>query len=723
MIFLWTVSPMKRPSFGRIALAALIVAAIVAAFWLRLGDILTLESLKARRTDLADMLAHRPLPIMAGYFVIYVVAVALSIPGAAILSVAGGAIFGFVRGLALVAFAATLGASLAFLGSRYLFRDWVRRHFGRQIAAIDRGIERDGIFYLLTLRLNPIFPFFLINLAMGLTRMGLIRFALVSLVGMLPAAAVYVNAGTQLARIDELGDILSAQLIGSLVLLSLFPLIAKVFSDWLRRRRVYRGWKRPRCYDRNLVVIGAGSGGLVTAYIGAAVKAKVTLVEANRMGGDCLNTGCVPSKSLIRSARAAHEVRTAGRYGVKASPPEIDFPAVMARIRAIIRDIEPADSPERYRGLGVDVRQGHARIVDPWTVDIDGERLTTRSIVIAAGAEPTIPPIPGLAESGYLTSDTMWDALAKRTDLPGRAVVLGGGPVGVELSQAFARLGSIVTLVHRGERILPREDEDVAATVARALADDGVALCTSHEPIRVDEKSLVIRGQGKAEDIALPFDELIVAVGRKPRLKGYGLESLGIDTDRPLETNAWLETLYPNIFAVGDVIGPYQFTHAASHQAWHAAVNALFGGVKKFRVDYSALPWVTFTDPEAAHVGHNESSARASGLAYEIVRYELAHLDRAVTESARHGFVKLLIAPGKDRILGASIVAHNAGELIAEVALAMKHRIGLRKLLSTVHAYPTMAEANKMASGEWRRAHQPERLLRCVERYHAWRRR
>ncbi len=714
---------MKRPSPGRIALLMLVAAAIAAALWLGIGELLTVDALKARRTELAATLEQRPAGLMALYFLLYVAVTALSIPGAAVMTLAGGAVFGFLRGLALVSFASVLGAVLAFLGSRYLFRDWVRRRFGRQIAAIDRGMERDGIFYLLSLRLNPAFPYFLVNLGMGLTRIGVVKFALVSQIGMLPATAVYVNAGTQLAHIRSLGDILSPQLIGSLVLLSLFPLIAKVAADALRRRRVYRGWRRPRKYDRNLVVIGAGAGGLVTAYIAAAVRAKVTLVEARKMGGDCLNTGCVPSKTLIRAARAAHEVRHAAFHGVKAPPPEIDFPVLMNRIRAAIAEIAPADSVERYSGLGVDVRCAHARIVDPWTVEIEGQRLTTRSIVIAAGAEPIVPPVPGLAEAAYLTSDTMWDKLSERSELPARFVILGGGPIGVEMAQAFARLGSQVTLVHRGHRILPREDSDVAATVARALADDGVALCTAHEALRVEGKTLVVRGEGRAEEIAFPFDELLVAVGRTPRLKGYGLEELGIDTDRPLETNGWLETIFPNIYAVGDVEGRFQFTHAASHQAWHAAVNALFGSFRKFRVDYSVLPWVTFTDPEAAHVGHNESSAQAAGIAYEIVRYDVGHLDRALCEGAGRGFVKLLVAPGKDRILGASIVAHNAGETIAEIALAMKHKIGLKQLLGTVHAYPTMAEANKMAAGEWRKAHAPERLLRWVARYHDWRRR
>ena len=711
---------MRRPSLGRIALVALVVAAVAAAFLFHVVDLFTVDSLKARRDELGSLLDARPVATSAAYFVIYVAMAALSLPGATVLTLAGGALFGFVRGVLLVSFASVMGAAIAFLGSRYLFRDWVRRRFGRQIEAIDRGIARDGIFYLLFLRLNPIFPYFLVNLGMGLTRIGLVRFVLVSQIGMLPATMVFVNAGTQLAHIRTARDIASPQLIGSLVLLSLFPLIGKFAAGWLRKRRIYRGWSRPRRFDRNLVVIGAGSGGLVAAYIAAAVRAKVTLIEANRMGGDCLNTGCVPSKALIRSARAAHEIRTADHYGIEAQPPRVDFPKVMARVRGIIAEIAPVDSEERFTGLGVDVRRGHARIVDPWTVEVGGERLTTRAIVLATGAEPVIPDVPGLEGSGYLTSDSMWDALATRTELPARIVILGGGPIGVEMAQAFARLGSQVTVVHRGARILPREDPDVSAVVAAALEAEGIELRLLHQPARVEGRTLHIEGAGGPE--ALPFDELIVAVGRKPRLEGYGLEELGIDSGGGLETNAWLETPFPNIYAVGDVAGPYQFTHAASHQAWHASVNALFGSFRRFRVDYSVLPWVTFTDPEAAHVGHNETSARAARLAHEVVRYELGHHDRAVTEGARAGFVKLLVAPGSDRILGASIVAHNAGEMIAEIALAMKHRIGLKKLIGTVHAYPTMAEAVKLAAGQWRREHQPERLLGWLERYHAWRR-
>jgi len=712
-------------SLKKVGLFAFLVAAIAAFFILDLGAYLTLESLKARQADLAILLDKRPLVIIGGFFLLYVATTALSLPGAVILTLAAGAVFGLWLGTLIVSFASAIGASLAFLSSRYVLRDWVKARFEKRIAAIDRGIEKDGISYLLTLRLIPAFPFFLINLAMGLTKMRLLTFHVVSQIGMLPGTLVFVNAGTQLAAIDSTGDILRPALIGSFVLLGLFPLIAKWIIGLVKQRRVYKKFRRPRRFDRNLIVIGAGAGGLVTAYIAAAVRAKVTLVEAGTMGGDCLNTGCIPSKALIRSARLAHDIRHADEFGMASAEPAVDFKAIMARVRGVIATIAPADSVERYTELGVDVRLGHATIVDPWTVEItdrDGgtQRLTTRSIVIAAGAEPAVPDIPGLAGAGFLTSDTMWDALATRDAVPRRLTIIGGGPIGTEMAQAFARLGSAVTQVEAGPRILSNEDEEVSIFIANILRGEGVDVRTGHEAVRCDGKSLIVKS-GDAET-SIAFDDIIVAVGRKARLSGYGLETLGIETGKTLIVDETLKTLYPNIFAVGDVAGPYQFTHVAAHQAWYAAVNALFGVFRTFRADYTVIPWTTFTDPEVAHVGHTVATAKAAGVAHDIVRYDLGHLDRAVAEGANKGFVTVLVPPGKDKILGVTIVAAHAGELLAEFVLAMKHGLGLGKILGTIHSYPTMAEANKYAAGEWKKANQPERLLRVVERYHRWRR-
>ena len=720
---------MARPSRTLLWVGAAAVA--VASVWawqhFGLGALLNLDNLKASRDALQTQVLAQPLATAALFFAVYVAATALSIPGAVILTLAAGAMFGLGWGLLLVSFASSLGALLAFLLARYLLRDAIQARFGKALEPINEGVRKDGTFYLLTLRLVPMFPFWLINLLMGLTPMSAGLFYLVSQLGMLAGTAVYVNAGTQLAAIRSPGDILSPGLLGSFVLLGLFPLLAKAGVDWLERRKVYSKWTKPRSFDRNLVVIGAGAGGLVSAYIAAAVKAKVTLIEGHRMGGDCLNFGCVPSKALIRSAKMAQQLKKAHELGVADAAGRIDFAAVMRRVHGVIRDIEPHDSVERYASLGVEVLQGHARITSPWAVEItlaDGtmQTLTTKNIVIAAGARPFVPLIPGLEEAGFLTSDTVWGL----AELPKRLVVLGGGPIGSELAQSFARLGSAVTQVEMAPRIMVREDPEVSERVLTSLRADGVNVLTGHQAVRVEvvdgEKRLVARhGHG---EVVIPFDDLLCAVGRSPRVTGYGLEELGIPLTprRTIETNAYLQTLYPNIYAVGDVAGPFQFTHTAAHQAWYAAVNALFGRFRRFKADYSVIPWATFTDPEVARVGLSETEAREQGVAYEVTTYGIDDLDRAIADGTAHGFVKVLTVPGKDRILGVTIVGEHAGDLLAEYVLAMKHGLGLNKILGTIHTYPTLAEANKYAAGEWKRAHAPQKLLQWVGRYHAWER-
>ena len=720
---------MARPSKPLLWAGAAAVALVAVWAWQHfgLGALLTLDNLKASRDALQAQVLSAPLATAAVFFAIYVAAAALSIPGALILTLAAGAMFGLGWGLLLVSFASSLGALLAFLAARYLLRDSIQARFGKALAPINDGVAKDGTFYLLTLRLVPVFPFWLINLLMGLTPMGAGRFYLVSQLGMLAGTAVYVNAGTQLAAIQAPGDILSPGLLGSFVLLGLFPLLAKAGVAWLERRKVYAKWTKPRVFDRNLVVIGAGAGGLVSAYIAAAVKAKVTLIEGHKMGGDCLNFGCVPSKALIRSAKMARQLKKAHELGVAEAAGRVDFAAVMKRVHGVIADIEPHDSVERYTGLGVEVLQGHARITSPWTVEVtlaDGRKqtLTTKNIVIAAGASPFVPPIPGLKESGFLTSDTVWGL----TELPRRLVVLGGGPIGSELAQSFARLGSAVTQVEMAPRIMVHEDPEVSELVTASLRADGVNVLTGHQAVRVEvvngEKRLIAKAGGA--EVVIPFDELLCALGRSPRVTGYGLEELGIPLTprKTVQTNAYLQTLYPNIYAVGDVAGPFQFTHTAAHQAWYAAVNALFGRFRRFKADYSVIPWATFTDPEVARVGLSESEAQEQGAAYEVTKYGIDDLDRAIADGTAHGFVKVLTVPGKDRILGVTIVGEHAGDLLAEYVLAMKHGLGLNKILGTIHTYPTLAEANKYVAGEWKRSHAPQKLLQWVGRYHAWER-
>ena len=704
-----------------------LLAAVIAFFVFDLGRFFSLDYIKGAQADFAALYAAQPVRVVAVFFAVYVVVTALSLPGATILTLLAGAIFGLVAGTVIASFASTLGATLAMLFARYVLRDTVKARFGARLADIDKGVEREGAFYLFTLRLVPVFPFFVINLLMGLTQMKAALFYGVSQIGMLPGTLVYVYAGTQLAQISSLKGIVSPGLAVALVLLGVFPLIAKRVVDAVKARRVYARWagKKPKTCDRNMVVIGAGAAGLVTSYIAAAVKAKVTLVENHKMGGDCLNYGCVPSKALIKTATLARQMRHSTDYGIASAEFTLDFAQVMERVARVVKAVEPHDSVERYASLGVDVQIGTAKILDPWHVQIthdDGrvQVLSTRSIVIATGARPFVPPLPGLDDVGYLTSDTLWGL----REQPKRLVVLGGGPIGCELAQSFARLGSQVTQIEMAPRIMMREDEDVSAYARQALEADGVQVLTGHKALRCEtlgeDKFIIVEAGGAERRVA--FDVLLCAVGRVARLEGFGLEELGIPVQRTVQTDEYLQTVYPNILAAGDVAGPYQFTHTAAHQAWYAAVNGLFGQFKKFKADYSVIPWATFIDPEVARVGLNEQEAREKGVAFEVTRYGIDDLDRAIADSAAHGWVKVLTVPGKDRILGVTIVGVHAGDLLAEYVLAMKHGLGLNKILGTIHTYPTLAEANKYAAGEWKRAHQPLGLLRWVEKFHAWRR-
>jgi pyruvate/2-oxoglutarate dehydrogenase complex dihydrolipoamide dehydrogenase (E3) component/uncharacterized membrane protein YdjX (TVP38/TMEM64 family) len=712
---------------NKLALAIALLALIVAFFVFDLGRFFSLAYLKSSQAEFALLYGEHPAAVIGVFFAIYVAVTALSFPGATVMTLAAGAIFGLLAGTVIVSFASSIGATLALLAARFVLRDSVQSRFGTRLADVDKGIEKEGAFYLFTLRLVPLVPFFVINLLMGLTRMKVITFYWVSQLGMLAGTLVYVNAGTQVAKIDSLKGILSPELIGSFVLLGVFPIIAKKVVDVIQARRVYARWRqrKPKHFDRNLVVIGAGAAGLVSSYIAAAVKAKVTLVESHKMGGDCLNYGCVPSKALIKTAKLMHQMRHSATYGVASAQAQLSFADVMQRVQRVVTAIEPHDSVERYSGLGVDVVLGHAKIIDPWHVQItqtDGSvtTLSTRAIVVATGAAPFVPPLSGLIDAGVLTSDTLWQL----REQPARLVVLGGGPVGCELAQAFARLGSQVTQIEMLDRIMVREDPEVSACAQQALQADGVTVLTGHKALRCENaegaKAIVVEAGGVQTRIG--FDALICAVGRVARLEGYGLEELGIPVRRTIETNEYLQTIYPNIYACGDVAGPFQFTHTASHQAWYASVNALFGFVKKFKADYSVIPWATFIDPEVARVGLNEQEAKDKGVAYEVTRYGIDDLDRAIADSADHGWIKVLTVPGKDKILGVTIVGEHAGDLLAEYVLAMKHGLGLNKILGTIHTYPTLAESNKYVAGEWKRAHQPHALLRWVERLHAWRR-
>lgn len=716
---------MNQKKLVIIALIAVLVGVFIAFDG---PGLLTLENLQSHQADISQWISSNATTAILGFMVVYVAVTALSLPGATIMTLAGGAFFGNLYGLAAVSVASTLGASLAFLVARFLLRDTLKSRYRETVARMDKGIEKDGAFYLATLRLVPVFPFFLINLTMGLTSMKLLTYMAVSWIAMLPGTFVYVNAGTQLAQIESVGDIASPGLLLSFVLLGLFPLIAKFVVGFIRRRKVYKGFSKPESFDYNLLVIGGGSAGLVSAYIAAAVKAKVALIEKHKMGGDCLNTGCVPSKALIRTAKAADTLRHADRYGLESVPVKGSFTTIMARVKRIIAEVEPHDSPERYRKLGVDCIFGEARFVSPWEVEVQGndgktQRLTARSIVIATGGKPAVPPIPGLAEMEPLTSENLWSLEQQ----PERLLVLGGGPIGSELAEAFARLGSKVTQVEMDARLLAKEDSDVSALVLEQFQREGIDVRLNHKAAEfsTEDGEKVAYCEHNGERVRIPFDQVLVAVGRSGNTQGLGLDALGIEPERngTLMVEDDLSLRYPNIFACGDVAGPYQFTHAAAHQAWYAAVNGLFGQFKRFKVDYRVMPWVTFTSPEVARVGLSEAEAKAKGVAYEVTRYGLDDLDRAIAESENYGFIKVLTPPGKDKILGAVVIGSHAGEILSEFTLAMKHGLGMNKILGTIHPYPTWNESAKAAAGEWKRAHAPQSILKLLEKLHSWRRR
>ncbi len=712
---------MKKSNTARIALAALFIVAIAAFFYFDGAKYLTLEALKAQRELLSGWVSQHFLVALLGFVAVYIAVTAVSLPGAAILTLAGGALFGLLWGTVAVSFASSIGATFAFLASRFLLRDAIRAKFADRVKGIEEGVKKDGAFYLLSLRLLPV-PFFMVNLVMGLTPIPVLTFYLVSQIGMLAGTIAYVFAGTQLAQITSLKSILSPSLVAAFAVIGLLPLVLKFFMNIFATRKIYRGYKKPKSFDYNLIVIGAGSAGLVSSYIAAAVKAKVVLIEKHKMGGDCLNTGCVPSKALIRSARLLSDARASKKFGISSMSADFDFADVMARVQSVVAKVEPHDSVERYEALGVNCINGAAKLVSPWTVEVNGKTLSARSIIVATGARPLVPNLPGLDAISYLTSDTLWQIKT----LPKRLLVLGGGPIGCELAQAFARFGSAVTIVGRGARLLPREDVDVSELLREVFITEGIQLALGHTAVEFQKRAeggvLIAEFNGKQVEFA--FDQVLIALGRKANVEGFGLETLGVTLSESgtIAADPLLRTNFPNISVCGDVTGPFQFTHVAAHQAWYAAVNQLLAPFWSFKADYRVIPWATFTEPQVARVGLSETEAKAANISFEVTRYGMDDLDRAIADGTDHGFLKVLTKTGTDEILGATIVCAEAGEMIAEYVLAMKYRLGLNKILGTIHAYPTMMEANKYVAGNWKRAHAPQKALAFAAKFFAWRR-
>ena len=700
----------------------MIAGCLWAFFHFELGQYLTLNYLKEQQAEFSVFYKENTVLAIGIYSLVYIISTALSLPGAALLTLLGGALFGLVTGTIIVSFASTIGATLAFTISRLLLRDWVQNKFGSYLKSFNEGIRKDGGFYLFTLRLIPAFPFFVINLVMGLTPMKTLQFFFVSQIGMLAGTVVYVNAGTQLAQIESLKGILSPDLLLSFVLLGIFPILAKKLLGFYKSRKVLSRFKKPKTFEYNMVVIGAGSGGLVTSYIGAATKGKVALIEKHKMGGDCLNTGCVPSKALIRSAKFMADTKKCESLGFKNVQVEFEFADVMERVQRVIKTVEPHDSIERYSKLGVECLTGEAKIISPYEVQVNGRTLTTKNIVVATGARPAVPPIEGIEDVDYLTSDTIWNIREK----PEKLLVLGGGPIGSELAQAFCRLGCQVTQVERGERLLSREDPEIAQMVYESFKKDGVNTLLEHSPKRFYKKDGkdFLECEHKGQLVQIEFDKVLLALGRQANTTGFGLEELGVELTarKTIQVDEYMRTNYPNIYACGDVAGPYQFTHIAAHQAWYCAVNSMISPFYGFKVDYRVVPWCTYTDPEVARTGLNELEAKEQDIPYEVTTYGIDDLDRAITDEAAYGIVKVLTEPGKDKIIGVTIAGLHAGDIIAEYVAAMKNGFGMNKILGTIHIYPTLAESNKYAAGNWKRNHVTEKTLAWGERINRWRR-
>ncbi|MBY0384912.1 FAD-dependent oxidoreductase, partial [bacterium] len=523
----------------------ILVGIVVTAFlffYFDLHNTLSLEQIQSRYVEFQEFYNQHSILTPALFFATYVIVTGLSLPGAVPLTLLGGALFGLWIGAALVSFASTIGASLAFLGSRYLLKETVEKKFNSFVEPIQKGVQKNGGSYLFSLRLIPVVPFFAINLVSGLTAMPLWKFYAISQIGMLPGTLAYVNAGTQLTQIRSLSGILSLPVIGSLLVLGLLPLVLKTLLSWHKNKKIYRRFKKPAQYQYNLVAIGGGAAGLVTSYIAAAAKAKVALIEKHKMGGDCLNTGCVPSKTLIRTAKFLSDCKKSADLGVEKADVQFHFRDVMSRVQRVIQKIEPHDSVERYTQLGVDCLQGEAKLISPWEIEVNGQILTTKNIVVATGARPFVPPIPGLHNVAPLTSDTLWDL----NELPKHLLVLGGGAIGLELAQAFLRLGSRVTLIERSSRLLEREDKEVSLWIEQKLRAEGLELLLSTQMTefkKTDQQKVALCKTPSGEK-EIVFDQVLVAVGRKANTSGFGMETLGVELtpSGAIQTNDFMQT-------------------------------------------------------------------------------------------------------------------------------------------------------------------------------------
>jgi pyruvate/2-oxoglutarate dehydrogenase complex dihydrolipoamide dehydrogenase (E3) component/uncharacterized membrane protein YdjX (TVP38/TMEM64 family) len=743
--------PAKSGGWWRpVLLLVLIVAVLVLARVFGLG-----EKLGALRDWLHGL---GPLGPVVFTF-IYIIAVVAALPGSA-LSIAAGALFGSVLGVILVSIGATVGASLAFLISRYFARESMVNWLGKneRFQRLDRLTEEQGAAIVALTRLVPLFPFNLLNYGFGLTRVPFWTYVFWSWLCMLPGIILYVVGADAVAKVLAQGKI-PWYLVGAFLAVLIFLVIVVRYAkgrlgtsdkaapagkasnpadlpatpevsplDEYNQELVANvrpgDWINPEpAAVYNLVVIGAGTAGLVTAAGAAGLGAKVALVERHLMGGDCLNYGCVPSKAVIRSSRLCAELSRAGTLGIQTpAGVEVDFAAVMARMRRLRAGISEHDSARRFRDLGVDVFLGQARFTGRDSIEVGGKTLRFKKAVIATGGRAVHPNIPGLSEAGFLTNETVFSL----TERPGRLLVMGGGPIGCEFAQAMQRLGCQVTLLHKYDRLMNREDPDAAKIVQKIFLKEGITLIYNAKPLRVDRGGTgkVVQYEHDGQAGVIEVDEILIGAGRAPNVEGLNLEAAGVAYEggkgRGVVVNDKLQTANPNIYAAGDVCLPYQFTHLADASARIVIQNALFFGSKKLSA--LTIPWCTYTDPEVAHVGLSEQEAQKKKIAYQIFMKPLKEVDRAILDGEEEGFVKILVKAGSDKILGATIVASHAGEMISEVTCAMAGNVGLGALAGVIHPYPTQAEAIRATGDLYNRTRLTPFVKNLFTRFLAWRR-
>jgi pyruvate/2-oxoglutarate dehydrogenase complex dihydrolipoamide dehydrogenase (E3) component/uncharacterized membrane protein YdjX (TVP38/TMEM64 family) len=699
----------------------------------------------------------------------YVICTVFFIPGSAI-TIGSGTLFGLKTGFFVVVVGANLGALCSFLLARTFLRERVARwaEGNPKFRSLDQAIGQQGFKMVLLTRLSPIFPFVLLNYFLGLTAVRTTSYVLANLLGMLPATFLFVYIGAA-ARDAITGQMAASagllqqvlKYVGLLATVGVVVMVTRIARKALREAEAAQGsgraekpridaeheptpvagmmlvndphdrqlienchppgWQNPTPAGKyNLVVIGAGTAGLVSAAGAAGLGARAALIERTLLGGDCLNVGCVPSKGLIRAARAAHEARSGKEFGVQLKcEPTATFSAAMERMRRLRAGISAHDSAERFRKLGVDVYIGHGRFVDPSVVEVDGRRLKFDRAVIATGARPAELSIPGLRDADYYTNETIFTL----TQLPKCLAVIGAGPIGCELAQCFRRFGSEVVVITDGTEVLPKEDPDAAAIIRKQLEHEGVRIVTRGLIQRVSVngagKTLTLKSNGNSDEIRC--DAILVSVGRQPNLEGLGLEEAGVEFTRSgVVVNERMRTSNRRIYAAGDVCSKYKFTHAADAMARIVIANALFFARRK--VTDLVIPWCTYTDPEIAHVGYYEKDARAAGFDVATITESLNHVDRAILDGEDEGFARVHYDRKSGRILGGTLVARHAGEMINELTLAMVTKQNMSSLSSTIHSYPTQAEVLRKIGDAYMRTKLTPTVKKAFATWLAWRR-